>query len=286
MVVSASWHADTHINLLTRIAIRIKQVRKSLGKWSHGTFGDAFEVVKDARDEVLRAEAKGDQSGQGRAAIFEARAKVKLCLAREESYWRQKARVKWDIEGERNTKYFHGCVQSKRQKLHVHQVYEEGHCITDQKAILGAAKNFYDKLLRWEGPSRTGNLLDSIPRLITEEDNGMLCTDTTIEAVKLIVFLLIADSTTGPDGLYGLFVQTCWDIISQDVWEAVVAFFYGLGLPRPITSTLLILIQQFPLGTTSLLAYATLSTSSSPNLWLADWLRFCQELFCRSSLPL
>lgn len=90
----------------------MKRVRKSLA-WSKAIFGDIFQAVNDAEKVVQLAEEKTIHDGRGRAEVFEARAKLKLCIAREEAFWRQKARVRWDLEGDRNTKYFHGCMRSK-----------------------------------------------------------------------------------------------------------------------------------------------------------------------------
>lgn len=37
-------------------------------------------------------------------------------LNQEELYWRQQARSKWNMHGERNTKFFHACAKSKWRK--------------------------------------------------------------------------------------------------------------------------------------------------------------------------
>ncbi|KAL0449351.1 UNVERIFIED_CONTAM: hypothetical protein Slati_1491500 [Sesamum latifolium] len=48
----------------------------------------------------------------------------------------------------------------------------------------------------------------------------------------------------GPDGFNALFYQKCWDIIKDDVFEAVADFLAGAPLPKSFTSTSIILIPK------------------------------------------
>ncbi|XP_059306393.1 uncharacterized protein LOC132057808 [Lycium ferocissimum] len=61
---------------------------------------------------------------------------------------------------------------------------------------------------------------------------------------KNFVFNLSGSSASGHDGFPGIFYQTCWDIISLDVYKMVVAFFQGHTLPKPVTHTNLVLLPK------------------------------------------
>lgn len=45
------------------------------------------------------------------------------------------------------------------------------------------------------------------------------------------------DSPGGPDGMTWAFYQDTWDIIGDDVYEMIQAFFCGAELPRFVTHT-------------------------------------------------
>lgn len=45
----------------------------------------------------------------------------------------------------------------------------------------------------------------------------------SIEELKAAVFALPAEKTPGPDGLIGRFYRSCWEIISEDLFDAMVA---------------------------------------------------------------
>lgn len=46
---------------------------------------------------------------------FETHSKLDLLYARKASMLRQKSRIKWSIEGDKNTRFFHHCVQKEEQ---------------------------------------------------------------------------------------------------------------------------------------------------------------------------
>ncbi|GKC77127.1 hypothetical protein Tco_1127901, partial [Tanacetum coccineum] len=55
----------------------------------------------------------------------------------------QKARVRWDVEGEENTKFFYGIINSKRNTRMIKGILHEGTWITDPLDIKSAFLNFY-----------------------------------------------------------------------------------------------------------------------------------------------
>lgn len=47
----------------------------------------------------------------------------------------QKAKVKWGIEADENTKFFHGVINKKRSQLAISGIKEEGEWVTKTKRI-------------------------------------------------------------------------------------------------------------------------------------------------------
>lgn len=48
--------------------------------------------------------------------IADKRHQLEFYLDWENSYWLQRAKIKWNIEGERNTKYFHTMVSKRKMR--------------------------------------------------------------------------------------------------------------------------------------------------------------------------
>ncbi|XP_071917081.1 uncharacterized protein [Coffea arabica] len=78
------------------------------------------------------------------------------------------------------------------------------------------------------------------------KDNGKLEAVPSLDEVYGIVKLMDGESAAGPDGFIGKFFTFAWEVIAQDVYNAVLNFFCGAELPRFITSTSILLIPKMP----------------------------------------
>ncbi|GJY57007.1 putative RNA-directed DNA polymerase, eukaryota, reverse transcriptase zinc-binding domain protein [Tanacetum coccineum] len=56
----------------------------------------------------------------------------------------QKAKIKWGVEADENTKFFHATVNQKRRTLAIHGIMFEGHWLTDPVLIKDAFFNFFE----------------------------------------------------------------------------------------------------------------------------------------------
>ncbi|KAL0313791.1 UNVERIFIED_CONTAM: hypothetical protein Sangu_2223500 [Sesamum angustifolium] len=79
---------------------------------------------------------------------------------------------------------------------------------------------------------------------LQQEDTRHLSMKPTIEEVKCAVFDISPDSAAGPDGFSAHFFQVCWDIIGEDLFEAVLDFFTGAQPPKTFTTTTIVLIPK------------------------------------------
>lgn len=81
---------------------------------------------------------------------------------------------------------------------------------------------------------------------MTESDNLRLLQPCTMDEVKRAVELLDQDSAAGADGYTGRFYRSCWDIICEDLLQAVHEFMAGVPIPRSVASTLIVLLPKKP----------------------------------------
>ncbi|KAL6550534.1 hypothetical protein OROMI_021022 [Orobanche minor] len=155
-------------------------------------------------------------------------------MAMEEDFWKQKTNLKWCLEGERNTKFFHDIVKSKRSKNHIFQIMDNGQ-INDPVNIQSSGVNYFANAFKCDVNNIDAIRPEIIPCLIDYDDNRDLCTMPNIEEIKFAVFNMGADSVAGPDGFNALFFQKCWDVIAVDVCET-------FSLETPCPNRLLVLL--------------------------------------------
>lgn len=104
--------------------------------------------------------------------------------------------------------------------------------------------NFYKNLFS-EGPSNTDfRALNYIEICITDDDNIRISAIPTLQEVTKIILSIDANSSPGPDGLSGMFYHKCWDIIAEDMHNAVKAIFSGSTLTKFYTHTYIVMIPK------------------------------------------
>ncbi|GKA04878.1 hypothetical protein Tco_0683998 [Tanacetum coccineum] len=164
----------------------------------------------------------------------------------------QKAHVKWDIEGDENSKFFHGLINQKRRNQMINGIMVEGNWITNPCLIKDAFLQFYKRKFQAQD-SQTGYL----------------------EEIKEAVWDCGSSKAPGPDGYSFAFVKKYWGTIQKDLYD-----FCGLRQGDPLSPFLFHLVY----GRFSIIAFEEAcgknglingvniknSTIKFPNLFYAD----------------
>lgn len=66
------------------------------------------------------------------------------------------------------------------------------------------------------------------------------------EEMKRTMFSLNSNKAPGPDGYSAHFFKSAWEIVSQDVIEAIKSFFASGKLLREVNSTIMVLVPKVP----------------------------------------
>ncbi|WRX16205.1 Reverse transcriptase domain - like 10 [Theobroma cacao] len=247
--VEKSWNAPTQASGMTALWYKQQRLKRDLKWWNKHIFGDIFKTLRLAEAEAEQKELIFQQnpSAINRDLMHKAYAKLNRQLSIEELFWQQKSGVKWLVEGERNTKFFHMRMRKKRVRSHIFRIqYQEGNVTEEPHLIQNSAVDFFQKLLKAEHCDLSRFDSSIIPRIISTTENDFLCAAPSLQEVKKAVFSINKDSVAGPDGFTSFFYQHCWDIIKQDLLEAVLDFFKGTPMPRGTTSTTLVLLPKKP----------------------------------------
>ncbi|XP_059071121.1 uncharacterized protein LOC131863720 [Cryptomeria japonica] len=166
-------------------------------------------------------------------------------LAREESYWRQKSRDLWLSEGDRNTKFFHSSSKLKRLRNRISCIIDSnGNNLMDEDDIAAEAVRFFKSLLTAEPVVVDDEFVNSIPPLVSQEDNRMLMAPFSLAELKEIVFSMHPEKASGPDGFTALFFQKCWDFIGNDVLLALEESRRNRSILRELNTTLIAIIPK------------------------------------------
>ncbi|GJW24938.1 hypothetical protein Tco_0038749 [Tanacetum coccineum] len=112
----------------------------------------------------------------------------------------QKAKIKWSIEGDENSNFFHGILNKKRNQMNIRD--------------------------RFAKPSeRRANIDMRFPKTISEDQSQDLEREVSKQEIKTAVWGCGTDKSSGPDGFSFGFYRHFWPVIKHDVYMPVNHFF-------------------------------------------------------------
>ncbi|GKC63932.1 RNA-directed DNA polymerase, eukaryota, reverse transcriptase zinc-binding domain protein [Tanacetum coccineum] len=155
----------------------------------------------------------------------------------------QKAKVKWTLEGDENTKFFHGMLKKKRRQLAIRGVFKNGDWIEDPHCV---KEEFYSHY------SNRFNLADGLmpsldgvmPNILSSGHRDYLERQFSNDEIKRAVWDCGGDRAPGPDGYTFKFFTTFWDVIEADVIRFVQDFFRTGKFPKGCNSTFIAWIPK------------------------------------------
>ena len=161
----------------------------------------------------------------------------------EEISWRQKFRVTWLKEGDKNTKYFHSVANSHCSNNSIRQISIDGELSSTQDVIKAHICSFYQNLYTEEFHCRP--LLDGLNfNVIQGEDASWLERLFEEDEVTLVVQNMNGDKSLGPDGFPMSFFHACWQVIKSDLMAVFVEFYDTGSLECSLNFTFLTLIPK------------------------------------------
>lgn len=194
--------------------------------------------------QTLEAEYIDNDTEDYRAQVHQAQAEHTKWLKYEESILKQKANIRWLEEGDANTKYFHAIINEKRRRRTLQRIQNsDGNWINEDENISREAIKYFSTLLQGEFEPEYHHL-DCLSRIITHQDNELLCVIPEEEEIRKAVFDTSPNSAPGPDGFGGSFFQNCWDIIKKELICVVQSFFNGAELSKFYTNSCLVLLPK------------------------------------------
>ncbi|KAJ9542202.1 LOW QUALITY PROTEIN: hypothetical protein OSB04_028708 [Centaurea solstitialis] len=127
---------------------------------------------------------------------------------------KQKAKVRWLVDGDDNTRFFHGIVNKKMKSLRIHGLNLNGSWESDPDRIKAATR---------EHPVRPV-INSSLFKKISDSQRRWLETPFSEQVVKEVVWNCGYNKAPGSDGFTLEFVRKFWIVVGKDFFEAVKFF--------------------------------------------------------------
>ncbi|GJT38145.1 RNA-directed DNA polymerase, eukaryota [Tanacetum coccineum] len=155
----------------------------------------------------------------------------------------QKAKIKWSVEGDENSRFFHGMLNKKRSQLSIRGIMADGVWIEKPDQVKG---DFFQHFSSRFGKlmQRRANVDMCYPNSLTIEQQEDLELIVSKEELKRAVWDCGVDKSPGPDGFTFGFYRQFWSTIEKDVFEAVNHFITYGDIPNGCNSSFIALILE------------------------------------------
>ncbi|GJU72271.1 RNA-directed DNA polymerase, eukaryota [Tanacetum coccineum] len=156
----------------------------------------------------------------------------------------QKVKVKWSVEGDENSSFFHGMLNKKRNLLNIRGIMIDGIWIDNPNRVKREFFNHFSKRFCKPDPRRA-LIQMKYQKCLSSEQRTELESEVTNDEIKRAVWDCGTDKAPGPDGFTFGFYRRFWYIIESDVYDAVKHFFTYEDIPKRCNSSFIALISKF-----------------------------------------
>ncbi|GJW11767.1 RNA-directed DNA polymerase, eukaryota [Tanacetum coccineum] len=153
------------------------------------------------------------------------------------------AKIQWAIEGDENSKFFHGIINRKRANLAIKGVMVDGDWVDDPCRVKEEFRLHFAN--RFRAPVDTRYKLNyTFPNKLQPDQMATLESPVSRDEVRNAVWGCGENKSPGPDGFSFEFFRKFWDTVGSDFYEAVEWFFEHSSFSRGCNSSFIALIPK------------------------------------------
>ncbi|XP_038985517.1 uncharacterized protein LOC120111723 [Phoenix dactylifera] len=248
-IVRAAWGVPVRGDAMYRVSRLLELTKRRLKRWNQEEVGNIFRRIEEAEEAIAKLQTQ--EAGEGGLAeeeLGELRSLLAMhdsLLRQQEILWRQKSRVQWIQEGDRNTRFFHQAAVIRRHRNRIRAIRDEdGQLVEDPDMIRRVLEGFFRA--RWSeqtGPVASEGPVPPSIRVV-EEDTAALIRPVLAREIQEVMWSLEGDKTPGPDGFPPFFFRRYWMIVGQRVTEAIQQYFSTAVMSTDWQRTLVTLIPK------------------------------------------
>lgn len=163
-----------------------------------------------------------DQQGSRGADINHFRKEINDFLNSEETLWRQRSKVHWYREGDRNTKFFHAQASERRKNTKLGLWNDNGEWCESKESITATTIFYFENIYSTSFPTGIDEIINAILRRVTEEMNTELTKAFTRDEVTKVLQQHHPTKAPRPDGMFAIFYHKYWDIVGSNITNMVL----------------------------------------------------------------
>ncbi|KAL3819736.1 hypothetical protein ACJIZ3_005641 [Penstemon smallii] len=245
-VVENSWQTEVSNGTNGRIWNKIERCTKDLKGWSISNFGEVTNRVRKLKKKI-HALRSGPISKRSRCLEKDLKSELEDLLDKEDLMWRQRSKVHWLKEGDKNTRFFHAKASARNRTNTIEGLRDSyGMWCSELVDIERVVVQYFGDIFTSSQPSAEDikAITNALDRKVDERMNQRLLQRYTAEEVTFALSLMHPLKSPGPNGLPVLFYQKFWNIIKNDVISATLDFLNNQNFHEDSNFTHVVLIPK------------------------------------------
>ncbi|GJX70071.1 RNA-directed DNA polymerase, eukaryota [Tanacetum coccineum] len=233
-------------NAMLKLAKKLKILKEKIRSWVKDKKEKAHVLKNSLKKKLADIDSVLDK-GEATSDVLEDKLDTMNSLTKLEKMesleLAQKAKIKWSIEGDENSKYFHGIIYKKRNNLAIRGIIVDGVWIEDPSVVKTEFMYYFRN--RFDSPCTDWLTLDmEFPNVLSYEQAQDLEIVFSKVEIKQAVWDCGLDKSPGPDGFTFGFYRKFWSLLEDDVVDAVCYFFNNGFCLKGINSSFIALILK------------------------------------------
>lgn len=230
-MVTTAWHNFTPPkgSRMYQFQQKLKYLKALIKNWNSTVFGNIFKEIKVLKSKMEETQQKIIVEGRTdelSSQEQELQKQLEERCRQEEILWRQKSRITWLKEGERNTKFFHRSTIQRRMQNRIHHITnQQGEQVEQHEEIEQVLPDYFKSIQQEDRTIDRQPAIDTIsqliPKLVTAEHNKMLLRPVSLQEVETAMGQTKDGKALGPDGFTSNFFHHFWQLIKTEVWDLV-----------------------------------------------------------------
>ncbi|GJZ98160.1 RNA-directed DNA polymerase, eukaryota [Tanacetum coccineum] len=285
-LVSKSWNSFTldDSNGMIRFKKKLQMLKKEIRAWTLDFKRHQVGLSKDLKSKLCDIDKVLDQGGVTDDILLSRLEVLKQLHDVQSSNNRdimQKAKIRWAIEGDENSKYFHAIINKKCANLSVKGIMVDGDWIVEPDLVKQEFRRHFTD--RFQDPgSRRGSLNFPFPNRLNNDQILELESPISNEDIRTAVWGCGVDKSPGPDGFTFEFFRKYWTVVGPDFCIAVKWFFDHGDFADATLLVTKILASRLSLVISDLIS--DVQTAFLPNRQILDGPFIINEILARCKL--
>lgn len=224
-----------------------KKLKEEVKVWNRDVFGSLDVKIENIREEIRRLDVLDDTFGLKDSEVIERNqnsAELFLNLSCRNSLNAQKAWIRWNLEGDLNSSFFHRVINKKRKKNELVGLFLDGVWCDEVEEVKKGVFEFFKKHFQKEEIRRPSLDKDFFTRRISEADNDILVSPFSMEEISEALGECGSDKSPGPDGFNFKFFKEFWPLIKDDFFKLMSEFHTNGRLVKGLNSSFVTLIPK------------------------------------------